>query len=140
MKKLLIIIALLLVASVASAQTWHNANQATLAWNAVTQLSDNTTIPAGNVVKYQVWRRLSPALPTAGEMVAGEITSLQQVVTFTVEGGYFLGVQALRFVDNVKVSSSTIAWSDVAANCQGGVTFGIQYWLAPTFPVGLRRL
>jgi hypothetical protein len=140
MKRLFIILAVLIFAAPAMAQTWHNANQGTFAWDAVTTLAGGATIPTGNVVKYQAWKRLSPALPTAGEMVGTEITALQQTVSFSVEGGYFVGVQALRFVDNVKVSTSTISWSDVPANCQGGVAFGFQYWLALALPQGLRQV
>ena len=141
MKRLILMALILLSVGAASsrdlcAQVWHPANQVTLAWDAVTTLQDGTTIPAGNVVKYQAFKRLLPA--TTGEAVGGEVVTLQQAVSFSVEGGYFLGVKALRYVDSVLVSQSEISWSDVAANCANGEAFGVTYWMAPSMVKGLR--
>ena len=139
MKKLLITIAILLCATVASAQTWHTANQGTFAWDAVTQLSDGTNVPAGDIVKYQAYKRLSPALPTAGEKVGSEITTLQQTVSFTTEGGYFVGASAIRYVGADRIGESPVAWSDNPAVCANGQAFGFKYWLQLAFPTGLRQ-
>jgi hypothetical protein len=46
MKRLLIIIAVLIFAAPAMAQTWHTANQVTLAWDAVTTLSSGDPVPS----------------------------------------------------------------------------------------------
>ena len=136
MKRAFIILAILFFASAASAQVWHPANQVTLAWDAVTTLQDGTNIPAGSTIKYQVYKRLLPA--TTGEMAGAEVTALQQAVSFSVEGGYYLGVKALRYVDSALVSQSEIAWSDVAANCANGEAFGVTYWMQPSMVKGLR--
>lgn len=132
----MILAALCLGAVVASAQTWHPANQVTLAWDAVTALHDGTPIPVTDIVRYQVYKRLLPS--TVFEPIEGEITLTQQAVTFTVEGGYYLGVKALRYVDGTLVSQSEIAWSDVPANCANNEAFGVRFYLAPALIRGLR--
>lgn len=139
MKKLLIILAILLITSTSFAQVWYDANQVTFAWDAVTKLTDGTTIPATSTVKYQVYTK--PNSVSAGTKVSGEITATQLLISFSVEGAYFLGVEALRYNGAVLVSKSNpITWSDVAANCQGGIAFGVNYWLSLMQPANLRRL
>lgn len=139
MKKLFIIFAILIVASIASAQTWYEANQVTFAWDAVTTLSDGTAIPSGNTVKYQVYTK--PNSVSAGVKTGGEITATQLLISFTTEGQYFLGVEALRYSGTTLLSKSNpITWSDVASNCQGGVAFGVTYWRSLMQPVNLRRI
>lgn len=137
MKKL-IILAILLLAAPAFSQTWYNANSATFGWDAVTKLNDGTTVPTGSIVKYQAYKKLSPA--TVGEKVGGEVTTTQALVSFTVEGSYFVGAQALRYVGTTLVSTSTISYSDVPANCQDGTAFGFQYWLALMAPTAYRPI
>ena len=122
----------------AEAQTYYNTNQGTFGWDAPTKLMDGSNIPPGSTIKYQCWRRLVPA--TVGEKVGAELTPTQYTVSFTSEGSYFVGVEALRYVGVDLVSRSAIAWSDVAANCQGGVTFGFRYWLALMQPGGQRQI
>ena len=141
MKRLILMALILLSVGAASsrdlcAQVWHPANQVTLAWDAVTTLHDGTAVPAGSVVKYQVYKRMLPA--TTGEAVGGEITEPSQPVSFAVEGGYYLGVKSLRYVDGSMVGESAIAWTDVAANCANGEAFGVTYWMAPALVKGLR--
>ena len=140
MKKLLLIISILLIASLASAQTWHTANQGTFAWDASTTLVDGSPVPASDTIKYQAYKRLSPALPTAGEKSGDEITALQQTVSFTVEGGYFVGVTAIRYVGTERVSESQVAWSDNPAVVANGQAFGFKYYLQIAFPTGLRQV
>ena len=138
MKKLIIISAVLFLAVPAFSQVWYPVNQATFGWDAVTKLNDGTTIPAGSTIKYQAWRKMTPA--TVWEKIGAEITTLQANVSFAVEGSYFLGVSAIRYIGTDPVSQSTIAGSDVPANCQGGAAFGFKYWLALMMPSGLRPI
>jgi uncharacterized protein YxeA len=140
MKRLLIVIVILLITSLASAQTWHTANQGTFAWNASTTLSDGSSVPVNDTVKYQAYKRLSPALPTAGEKAGAEITTLQQTVSFTVEGGYFVGVSAIRYTGTERIGESQVAWSDNPAVCVNGQTFGFKYYFQIAFPTGLRQV
>lgn len=134
----LTIMALILVATLvilntcamdAKAQTWKTANQATVGWDAV-------TVPSGTV-SYKVYVK-----PETGgtETLATTVTATQATVTFSQEGRYYLGVASVRTVNAVPVESSTISWSNVAAVCQGGVTFGIQYITPPAAPVNFRTV
>jgi hypothetical protein len=143
MKHFLVFVLTILILSLSpvppsTAQTYYNTNQGTFAWDAPTKLADGSDIPAGSTVKYQCWRRLAPA--TVGEKIGAELAPTQYTVSFSSEGTYFLGVEALRYVGTDLVSRSAIAWSDVAGNCQGGVTFGFRYWLALKAPTGQRQV
>lgn len=139
MKKLFIILAILLITSFANAQTWYDVNQVTFAWDAVTTLSDGTPIPAGNTVKYQVYTK--PNSVSTGTKTGNEITATQLLISFTAEGSYFLGVESLRYSGTTLINkSASIAWSDVASNCQGGVAFGVNYWKSLMQPANLRRI
>lgn len=139
MKKLFIIFAILLITSFANAQIWYDANQVTFAWDAVTTLSDGSPLPSGNTIKYQVYSK--PNSVATGTKVGSEITATQLLISFTTEGSYFLGVESLRYSGTTLLSKSpTAAWSDVAANCQGGVAFGVNFWKSLMLPTNLRRI
>jgi len=132
MKTLLITLALVLFAAPAFAQTWHTANQVTLAWDAVPKVQ---TTDAAN--KYQVYTKVGAA--GTPQKVGAEITTTQQAITFSAEGRYFLCAQAVRYPQGETVGiPSTISCSDVAVNVQGGVPFGVVYFVAPAGPGGLR--
>ncbi len=137
MKKL-IIVAILLMAVPSFSQTWYPVNQATFGWDAVTKLSDGTTIPTGSTIKYQAWRKMTPAI--VWEKVGSEVIILQANISFAIEGSYFLGVSAIRYIGTDPVSQSAISGSDIPANCQGGTAFGFKYWLALLMPSGLRPI
>lgn len=131
--KTLLTIFLCLCASVASAQTWVTANQLTVGWDAVAPLQPTDT------VKYQVYLRQG----TSGDGTAygAETLATQQLITFTEEGRYFIGVRAVRYPlgETVGIPSPTISWSNVAEVTQSG-PFGAVYFVSPNAPVGLRRV
>jgi hypothetical protein len=118
-------------------EVWYNANQGTLAWDAVTQLADGSAIPAGAVIKYLVWRRVYSV--STGEKVGGEIDATQQTITFSTEGSWLVGVQAIRYIDGTP-SPTEISWSDNTAVCKDGVSFGFKSFLAILQPAGLRPI
>jgi hypothetical protein len=118
-------------------ETWYNANQGTLAWDAVTQLSDGTPIPEGSVIKYQVWRR--PYSISSGEKVGPEIEVTQLTITFSNEGSWLVGVQGVRWIENIPYTTD-ISWSDNAEVCKNGQTFGFRSFLAILKPAGLRPI
>lgn len=119
----------LCVAIPAWSQTWKTTNQATVAWDAV-------TVPSGTV-SYKVYVK-----PETGgtETLATTVSTTTATITFSQEGRYYVGVSSVRTVNSVPVESSTISWSNVAAVCQGGVTFGIQYIIPPSAPINLRTV
>lgn len=129
--KTLLTIFLCLISSVASAQTWITANQLTVAWDAVSPIQPTDT------VKYQVYLRQG----TTGDGTAygAETLATQQLITFSEEGRYFVGVKSVRYPLGETVGiSSTTSWSNVAEVTQAG-PFGAVYYVAPPAPVGLRR-
>jgi hypothetical protein len=134
MKRILIIIAILILAAPAMAQTWYTANQVTLAWDAVPKV-----LPADQANKYQVYSRND--LVSTGTKIGGEITATQLVISFSVEGRYYLGVETIRYPsgETVGIKSATKAWSNVAADT-GGNPFGVMFFAAPTSPGGLRLI
>lgn len=131
MKKVLSIAAIVffVLAGVAIAQTWFPANQKTVAWDPVTTLGDGSTVPAGDAVKYQVWTRrgTDPAVK-----VGGEIAGTQLTITFTAEGRYLVGVQAIRYPQGETVGqSSAINWSDSTDVAMVPSPFGIVFYAPP---------
>ena len=104
------------------AQQWTTANQITVVWDAV-------TVPTGTVT-YQVYTKLE--LGAAGsEVLVKTVTPTQVLITFLVEGRYFIGVKAVRTVGGVDVGATNISWSSDATACLNGVTFGAQYYVPP---------
>lgn len=124
---LLVLLILWTLPEVSEAQQWTTANQVTVSWDAVTVTS--------GTVSYKTYYR-----PAAGgaETYAGTVTSTQDTITLTIEGRYFLGVRSVRNVDGLELESSRISWSDNPADCQGGVTFGVQYYTLPANVGGIR--
>jgi hypothetical protein len=134
MKRLIIILAILIFASPAMAQTWYTADQVTIGWNAFAKLQ--TTDQAN---KYQVYTRND--LVSNGSPVGGEITATQLLITLSVEGKYYFGVKTIRYPqgETTGIPSVGTAWSNVAADTNNN-PFGVMYFVAPGFPGGLRRV
>ena len=132
MKRLIIILAILMFAAPALAQTWYTANQVTLAWDAVPKVL--TTDQAN---KYQVYSRND--LVSLGSKIGAEITATQLIISLTVEGRYYLGVKTVRYPqgETTGIPSTGTAWSNVAADTNNN-PFGVLYFVAPGFPGGLR--
>ncbi len=141
MKKLLLIglFILLLVPSIVLGQTWHNANQATIGWSAITY-----PVEATERITYRLY--LANALTDPDKtnaVLAGETQELQYTVTLSTKGSYFVGLQSVVQVDDgtgtwEDVSESdVIGWSDDPTYAQGGTTFGIRFYPAPDAPTGI---
>jgi hypothetical protein len=145
-KKLLIVGMIFLAAFAvqALAQTWHTANQTTVGWDAVTTLSDGSAIPSGDVVKYEVWIANAKTDPNkTNPTLVAEVENLQETITLNVEGHYFVGIKARRYIVNPDstqelVGESTVSWSDDPTKAANGEDFGIRYFLPPAAAVGLR--
>jgi hypothetical protein len=134
-----LVVAILFVAGIALAQTWHTANQATVAWDAVL-LDNGDPIPPTDTVEYVVY--LSNAITDPNKDNPVEVattTDTDQVITLNVEGSYFVGVKAVRKIaDGTNVGESVVAWSDDPQYVQNGETFGLRYFLPPAAPSNLR--
>ena len=131
-------IALILFATIASAQTWHTTNQVTLAWDAVTTLSNGDPIPAVDTVRYQAYVKFQDAAATP-VAVGSEIDATQQVISFSTEGRYYLCVDAVRYITGEPEGQrSGLSCSHDGAVTQTGVPFGVKYFHKPTGPNRLR--
>lgn len=137
MKRLFLILFLLVLVLVAPpvfAQTWHTANQVTVAWSEVAKIAPTDTI------KYQVYTRTDTTSP--GQATGPEVTATQLVIGFSVEGRYYFGVETVRYPqgETVGIRSNRKAWSNVATDCSPEGTFGVVYFIAPETTSGLKRL
>ncbi len=134
MKKILcIVLFILLACSVAHAQTWFTANQVTVAWDAVAKVQPT------DAIKYQVYLRIG----TTGDGAAygTETEAIQQTITFSAEGSWFIGVKALRYVQGeaTPIPSATISWSNEGEDTNNN-PFGVRYLVAPASVGGIRRV
>lgn len=134
MKKVLIFAVLMVVlAAPAMAQTvWVSGNQATFAWEPV------AAIEPTDVITYQVYTK--PSLTGTPTAYGAPIAGTQQVVQLANEGRFFLCVETLRIVtgETEPIRSERMACSDVAADTQAGLPFGLAYFAAPASAGGLR--
>lgn len=138
MKRLTIafIIVLALVTPSWAQVNWKTANQVTVAWDAVAQLSNNNPLPGGNTIEYEIYYAPPAKAPLT---LAATVITTQTVVTFADEGRYLIGLKSIRYDGtHTKLSESVMVWSDDPTVCQGGVTFGVVYFLAPKNPGGMR--
>jgi len=141
MKRILLTGLFLLTLTIYSyAQEWMTVNQATIAWDAVTKLSDNSSVPSDNIIEYTVYLANALTDPNKEHPITVEtVNGTECTVTLTEEGRYFVGVKAIRrLADGTLVSESTIGWSDDPAIAYEGNTFGLQYFLPPKVSTGLR--
>jgi len=127
--------AALLFASPGLAQIWYPANQKTVAWDAPTLDAGGTPLPAGITLAYKTYYKTSVG---GAPVFLAEVTTTQAVFTFSTQGSYFVGVSAIQKDGAVVIVESVIAWSDNAASCQGGATFGIRSYAVPGSPKNLR--
>jgi hypothetical protein len=145
MKKLLVfsIIMLILtifVCTLASAQTWYRANQATVEWEAVTQTTSDTPIPATDKIKYDVYITNAILDPDKANPVklAEDIVELEYTITLREEGYFFVGVVAKRYgEDGEMISHSIFAWSDNILHAPE--PFGVVLFLPPGAAKGLKK-
>jgi hypothetical protein len=132
MKKLLIVLAVLAMATPTMAQTWHTANQVTVGWDAVPK------IVAADTIKYQIYYRTD--LVSLGTKLGGEVTETQATVTLPNEGKFWLGAETVRYIagETDPVRSERKAWSNAAEDCGPAGPFGVKYFIVPNWPVGLK--
>jgi len=132
LKTLLITLSIVLLAISANAQTWHTANQVTLAWSAVAPIQPT------DVITYQVYIKDS----VSGTPIAygAPIAGTQQLVQPTGEGRFFICIESLRLPqgETEAIPSERMACSDVATDTQSGIPFGLRYFAPPASVGGLR--
>jgi len=141
MKKLiLMVLAMVFVASISFSQVWYPANQKTIAWDAVTTLDDGSPIPTGETIRYQIYIvKEGQSKDTAINL--GNATNTQFLVTLPNEGKWFVGIETERLDSaGVLINKSSVSWSDNTTYCQNGETFGISFFRLPSQPQNLRPM
>jgi hypothetical protein len=124
---LITILSVGLAVGLASAQTIHYANQATIAWDAVTKYQDGTNLPTGTVVKYEIY------LKDGTQTLLGETIAVQFTVTLTDYLIHDVGVRSNITVGGTKYFSE-VAWASV----DGVPPFVLQRYPAPAKVLNLR--
>lgn len=131
MKKLLLVFAILVFVVPAMAQTWHTANQVTLAWDAVPPPVDSSNNPLPGDIKYQCYIKFQSSAAEAVK-VGSEIEETQQAISFSAEGRYYLCAQALRYPPNeTEPVKSTLSCTHDPAVTATGQAFGVKYFVPP---------
>jgi hypothetical protein len=150
MKKLLwllpvvwLVVALLCVnAQAQTINVWYSVEKGqwkTVAWDAVTQLTDGDPLPdpADAVLSYNIYAKnfnTQTVIP-----IASGISGLEQEIVLPKRARYLAGVEAnLLYAGETVPIKSAISWSQDAAVCQGGQTFGMKFQTGPKGAGGLR--
>jgi len=131
-----LVLTLLLTGAALGAPSWTVANQSTVGWDAVTKLADDTPIPAGDTVTYRVHIKKDGTAGDGTQLT--ETAALEYTITFTAEGRWLIGIQAVRApeANPEDLQKSTIIWSDNADPLLVPVPFGFIYYLTPAEPGG----
>jgi len=136
MKKLtLTIVCLLTMASFANAEvTFHNANEATVEWSAVTTDVDGDLITG--TIQYRIHLANADTDPdkTTPTMIADGLTELSYTVTLGVKGRYYIGASAFDGEDE-----SVINWADEIENQGDNPLFGLRWKVSPHAPKNIKR-
>lgn len=124
----------------ASNITWHQLNEATVAWDAVTTLTNGDPIPAGDIVEYRVY--VAEPGKKDEKVKLGETELLEFQVGAPGEGQWFAGVQAVRYrligEDVKELGVSVIAWSDIPEFTDNN-PFGIEFYFKPETTFNIRK-
>jgi len=135
------------ICATAHSQEWITANQFTITWDVVTELSDGTPFPEGDIIEYRLW--LSNAVTDPDKTSPVEVAVIPvntYVLTMGVEGRYFVGLQTIRKItigadgEERVIGESVIGWTDDPEIAAGGAIFGLQYYLPPATVHGIRIL
>jgi len=119
--------------SPAFAFTWVTANQATVQWDAVTTDVDGDPLTAGTHAEYKVFlvnKITDPGKTNPAEVVQTDL--LEFTITLNTKGQYLVGVKTVQIEDSTGdlLAESAMSWSDIPADCQGGVDFGLRFFAA----------
>jgi hypothetical protein len=127
------LLCLLLTSPVFAEVTFHNTNQATLEWTAVTTDIDGDPITG---VTYRIYFANADTDPTkTNPVIVAETADTSVTVTVGTKGRYFAGAQAV-LGDLV----SEINWADVESVYQEGIDpWGIRFAVPPKTPPGFNK-
>lgn len=113
------------------------ANQYTLVWDAVTELEDGSPLPEGDDLPLYIVYKVKFGEDKSTKVEITRTINTMQLLTFTEEGKYLVGVEVVRTIDGEEVAKSVISWSDDPAVVLNG-PFGVMYYLSYKTVIGLR--
>ena len=122
------------------AQTWHNVNQFTCAWDAVTTDDNGDSLPVDGEMHYRLYIANADTDPDKTNPVqVYDGIDLQTIVTLNIKGRYYVGVQAVWIYTDNSELASIINWAD-EIEYQGTIDlWAIRYYVAPMPPENLTR-
>lgn len=98
-------------------------NQVTVGWDAVTTLQNGNPVPAGDLIKYEIYLADYPVAEAdrenpAAHTLLGETDAVEWLVTLQNEGNYAVGIRSIRYVDGDTVDpdkriENGFGWSDI---------------------------
>lgn len=129
----------LVVSLPAQAVDFTVVNQKTISWAPVTKTTEGNDIPAGDTIKYQVWLVQDQAAKDTAIKVGPELDVTSYTITFTAEGRWLVGVEAIRIpaASTDDVRRAPITWSDSDDTALVPAPFGFIYFEAPAQVGGL---
>lgn len=133
-----LLLSFLFVNSASAVSNLYNADRVKVSWDIDTTYTEWISQGQNREIKYNVYQKVIGGSDYV-LLTTEAINVNNHTVQFETEGGYILGVSAVKFVDGVSVAESTISWSDNPAVCLNEEDFGIQYYTIPVNPTGLRR-
>ncbi len=118
---------------------WVTTNQATISWDAVTEMQEGIAIPETDIIEYRVYLSNIVTDPDKANPVEIGVTGNTLYVITLMNEECLVGLQTIRkLADGEVIGESVIGWTDDPAIVLDGVTFGIRHFLPPMVPVGLR--
>ena len=134
---LMIVCFLLVMHNGAFAIDWHKVDSVTVMWLAPALDEDGGPLPAGATFSYDVFTK---DVSGANIVFVGNVNVEQAVVLINKGEKKLIGAAAYYTdPDGIIVGPSLTAWSDVAADCLNGATFGAHNLKAPGKPNDLRK-
>lgn len=131
-----------LITPLTFAVNWYPPQQAHIAWDA------SETVPvAGDIIGYNVYISLTDKADII-KMTAEPIQALDFIIDFLgqVPSNYLAAVSAVLESPDpndatifLYVGESELVWSDIAADCRDGKTFGFVYRIPPGKAKNLER-
>lgn len=126
-----LVLALIISYKPAHALNWTVANEKTVAWDAVTTLSNDDPIPAGDTIEYELFLVSNKSTDReADKILKGTTAALEFTYTFDTEGRWIAGIRTARIPEGLpeERTVSEILWSD---DPTVPVPFGFIYLLKP---------
>jgi len=116
----------------AQAQTWHNVNQVTCAWDVVTTDIDGDPLPIDGTLHYRLFLANADTDPTkTNPSQVADTTDLQTTITIGTKGRYYVGVQAIWIYTDLSELASGINWADEIADQETVSIWAIRHQMPP---------